>query len=123
MSLFKESNALICLFSLGAVIRLIAKHLKDKKVDPAVIVIDDKANFVISMLSGHIGGANELTEEIAKKLHSTPVITTAADVNKTISVDLVGKEFDWEIDEDSTVTKISADMVKRRTYWCISRNR
>ncbi|MGH1520932.1 MAG: cobalt-precorrin 5A hydrolase [Nitrosopumilus sp.] len=111
IELFKESNALICLFSLGAVIRLIAKHLKDKKVDPAVIVIDDKANFVISMLSGHIGGANELTEEIAKELHSTPVITTAADVNKTISVDLVGKEFDWEIDEDSTVTKISADMV------------
>ncbi len=65
VELFKNNNALICLFSLGAVIRLIAPHLKDKKTDPAVIVIDDKANFVISVLSGHIGGANELTEEIA----------------------------------------------------------
>ena len=111
IELFKNSNALICLFSLGAVIRLIAPHLKDKKTDPAVIVIDDKTNFVISVLSGHIGGANELTQQIAEKLNALPVITTAADVNKTIAVDLVGKEFGWKIDDETTVTKISAHMV------------
>ena len=111
IELFKSSNALICLFSLGAVIRLIAPHLKDKKTDPAVIVIDDKTNFVISVLSGHIGGANELTQEISEKLNALPVITTAADVNKTIAVDLVGREFGWRIDDDTTVTKISAHMV------------
>ncbi len=111
VELFKNSNALICIFSLGAVIRLIAPHLIDKKTDPAVIVIDDKTNFVISVLSGHIGGANELTQEIAEKLEALPVITTAADVNKTIAVDLVGREFGWKIDDDSTVTKISAHMV------------
>ena len=111
IELFKNSNALICLFSLGAVIRLIAPHLKDKKTDPAVIVIDDKTNFVISVLSGHIGGANELTQEISEKLNALPVITTAADVNKTIAVDLVGREFGWRIDDDTTVTKISAHMV------------
>ena len=111
VELFKNNNALICIFSLGAVIRLIAPFLKDKKTDPAVIVIDDKTNFVISDLSGHIGGANELTKEIADKLGALPVITTAADVNKTIAVDLVGREFNWKIDDDSTVTKISAHMV------------
>ena len=111
IELFKKSNALICVFSLGAVIRLIAPHLKDKKTDPAVIVIDDKTNFVISVLSGHIGGANELTEEISVKLNALPVITTAADVNKTIAVDLVGREFNWKIDDETTVTKISAHMV------------
>ena len=111
IELFKNSNALICLFSLGAVIRLIAPHLKDKKTDPAVIVIDHKTNFVISVLSGHIGGANELTQEISEKLNALPVITTAADVNKTIAVDLVGREFGWRIDDDTTVTKISAHMV------------
>ena len=111
IELFKNSNALICLFSLGAVIRLIAPYLKDKKTDPAVIVIDDKTNFVISVLSGHIGGANELTQEISEKLNALPVITTAADVNKTIAVDLVGREFGWRIDDDTTVTKISAHMV------------
>ena len=111
VELFKNNNALICIFSLGAVIRLISPYLKDKKTDPAVIVIDDKTNFVISVLSGHIGGANELTEEIAEKLGAISVITTAADVNKTIAVDLVGREFNWKIDDDSTVTKISAHMV------------
>ncbi|MEM2160903.1 MAG: cobalamin biosynthesis protein [Candidatus Nitrosotenuis sp.] len=109
--LFGKFDGLVCLFSLGAVIRLIAPYLKDKKTDPAIIVIDDKASFVISALSGHLGGANELTEEIAKRLGATPVITTAADVNKTIPVDLVGKEFGWKIEDDSNVTKISALMV------------
>ena len=111
IELFKNSKALICLFSLGAVIRLIAPHLKDKKNDPAVIVIDDKTNFVISVLSGHLGGANELTQTISEKLNSIPVITTAADVNKTIAVDLLGRDLGWIIDDDSTVTKISAHMV------------
>ncbi|QLH10153.1 cobalt-precorrin 5A hydrolase [Nitrosarchaeum sp. AC2] len=111
VELFKHNNAIICLFSLGAVIRLIAPYLKDKKTDPAVIVIDDKTSFVISVLSGHLGGANELTQIIAQKLNAIPVITTAADVNKTIAVDLVGREFGWKIEDDSTVTKISAFMV------------
>ncbi len=111
IELFKNNKALICLFSLGAVIRLIAPHLKDKKNDPAVIVIDDKTNFVISVLSGHLGGANELTQTIAEKLNAIPVITTAADVNKTIAVDLLGRDLGWKIDDDSTVTKISAYMV------------
>ena len=115
VELFKNNDAIVCLFSLGAVIRLIAKHLKDKKTDPAVIVIDDKTNFVISVLSGHIGGANELTQEIAEKIGALPVITTAADVNKTIAVDLVGREFNWKIDDDSTVTKISAHMVNEES--------
>jgi len=73
MELFKSNDALICLFSLGAVVRLISPHLKDKKTDPAVIVIDDKAQFVISSLSVYqsmltlpsenLYGANTLQEE------------------------------------------------------------
>ena len=113
VDLFKSNDAMICLFSLGAVIRLIAPHIKDKKTDPAVIVIDDKAQFVISVLSGHLGGANELSNDIAQKINAVPVITTAADVNKTIAVDLVGKEFGWRIDGDDTVTKVSAFMVNK----------
>jgi len=111
VNLFKTNDAIICIFSLGAVIRLISPHLKDKKTDPAVIVIDDKTKFVISVLSGHLGGANKLTEEIAEKLGAIPVVTTAADVNQTIAVDLLGREFGWKIEDDSTVTKVSAHMV------------
>ena len=109
--LFANSNAVVCIFSLGAVIRLISPHLRNKKTDPAVVVIDDKADFVISALSGHIGGANELCREIAESLGASQVITTAADVNKTIAVDMVGRSLGWKIDNDSTVTKVSAHMV------------
>ena len=109
--LFQSYTSLICIFSLGAVIRLISPHLKDKKNDPAVIVIDDTAKFVISTLSGHLGGANELTLKVSSILNSIPVITTAADVNKTIAIDLLGKKFDWVIDNFENVTKVSALMV------------
>src|SRR5215475_7222517 len=110
-NLFKTHTALICIFSLGAVIRIIAPHLIDKKSDPAVIVIDDRANYVISALSGHLGGANALTRLVASILNAESVITTAADVNETIAVDLVGKEFGWSIENFGNVTKISALMV------------
>lgn len=109
--LFKSYDGLVCIFSLGAVIRMVAPHLKDKKTDPAVVVIDDKAQFVISTLSGHLGGANALSRLIASILNATAVITTAADVNETIAVDLLGKEFGWVIDDDDNVTKVSACMV------------
>jgi cobalt-precorrin 5A hydrolase len=110
-NLFKIHAALICIFSLGAVIRILAPHLIDKKSDPAVIVIDDRANYVISALSGHLGGANALTRLVASFLNAEPIITTAADVNETIAVDLVGKEFGWSIENFGNVTKVSAFMV------------
>jgi cobalt-precorrin 5A hydrolase len=108
---FNEYDSIICIFSLGAVIRLISNLLVDKKTDPAVIVIDDKANFVISALSGHLGGANALSKSIADILNSTAVITTAADVNETIAVDLLGNNFEWRIENFENVTKVSAHMV------------
>lgn len=109
--LFRTYQGLICIFSLGAVIRLISPILGDKKTDPAVLVIDDALSHVISVLSGHIGGANQMTRDIAEKMGADPVITTAADVNKTIAVDLVGRDMGWIIEDDSTVTRVSAHMV------------
>ncbi|MGA6923432.1 MAG: precorrin-3B C(17)-methyltransferase, partial [Nitrososphaeraceae archaeon] len=67
-SLFERYDALICIFSLGAVIRLIAPFVRNKKSDPAVLVIDDRAKFVISALSGHLGGANELARKVSSFL-------------------------------------------------------
>ncbi len=109
--LFASTDGLVCIFSLGAVIRLVAPHMKSKKTDPAIIVIDDSAEFVISTLSGHLGGANELARDIGSRIGATPVITTAADVNKTIAVDLVGRKEGWRIDGDEHVTRVSAMMV------------
>ena len=110
-NLFKTYDALICIFSLGAVIRMVAPHLIDKKSDPAVLVIDDRANNVISTLSGHLGGANALARLVASFLGAQPIITTAADVNETIAVDLLGREFGWTIENFENVTKVSALMV------------
>lgn len=111
-NLFNKNNALICIFSLGAVVRIVAPLLVDKKTDPAVLVIDDKAHFVISTLSGHLGGANSLARQISSFFDNCqPVITTAADVNETIAVDLLGKEYSWTIDNFKNVTKVSAFMV------------
>lgn len=109
--LFKSHDALVCIFSLGAVIRMVAPYLVDKKSDPAVVAIDDRANYVISALSGHLGGANALARLLASILGAKPVITTAADVNETIAVDLVGREFGWTIENLENVTRISAFMV------------
>ncbi|MEW5840051.1 MAG: cobalamin biosynthesis protein [Thermoproteota archaeon] len=110
-NLFRSHGALVCIFSLGAVIRMVAPHLGDKKSDPAVVVIDDRATHVISALSGHLGGANALARLLASVLGARPVITTAADVNETIAVDLVGREFGWTIENFENVTRVSAMMV------------
>ena len=61
-ALFQQYKGIILIISLGAVVRMIAPILKDKKTDPGVVVIDDRGENVISVLSGHIGGANELTQ-------------------------------------------------------------
>lgn len=110
-SLFQSYKGLIIIISLGAVIRMIAPLLKDKKIDPAVVVIDDKAEHVISVLSGHIGGANELTKEVAAILGARPVVTTASDVQQTIAVDLFGKRFGWTWESAEKLTPVSAAVV------------
>ncbi|MFV8828052.1 cobalt-precorrin 5A hydrolase [Alkalihalobacterium sp. APHAB7] len=109
--MFKRYDGIIMVISLGAVVRMIAPILIDKKTDPAVVVIDDKGEFVISVLSGHIGGANDLTREVASFINATPVITTASDVQKTIPVDIFGREFSWVIEDFSNVTPVSAAVV------------
>src|SRR3989338_1716736 len=109
--IFNSFDELIYIVSLGGVVRTIATYLKDKHTDPAIIVIDDKANFAISVLSGHVGGANELTEELSIILGATPVITTASDVGKTIPVDILGREFGWTTELDENITKVSACVV------------
>ncbi|RHW39457.1 cobalamin biosynthesis protein CbiG [Lysinibacillus yapensis] len=110
-ALFKKYKGLILIISLGAVVRMIAPILEDKKKDPGVLVIDDKAEHVISVLSGHIGGANALTHEVANVIGAKPIITTASDVQKTIPVDLFGARFGWVWDSDEKLTPVSAAVV------------
>ena len=110
-TLFQQYKGIIMIISLGAVVRMIAPILKDKKTDPAVVVIDDRGENVISVLSGHLGGANELTRQVAAALEARPIITTASDVQKTIPVDLFGAHFGWIWDSPDKLTPVSASVV------------
>lgn len=110
-ALFQQYKGIICIISLGAVVRMIAPLLIDKKKDPAVLVVDDRGQYVISLLSGHIGGANALTHEFAHAIGASPVVTTASDVQKTIPVDLFGAQFGWMWDSDEKLTPVSASVV------------
>jgi len=109
--IFDKYEGIIAVISLGALIRLVAPLLRDKKTDPGVVVIDEKGEFVISALSGHVGGGNDLARLVAAKIGATPVITTASDVQKTIAVDLLGKTSGWVMEESRFLTEISAAVV------------
>jgi cobalt-precorrin 5A hydrolase len=110
--LFESYDQVVFFISLGAVVRLIAPHLKSKDEDPGVLVVDDAAQFVIPVLSGHVGGANAYAEEIAALLEATPVVTTASDVGKTIPVDILGRELGWKVESPKiNITRVSAHVV------------
>ena len=111
-TLFSAYDQIVFFVSLGAVVRLIASHLKSKDEDPGVLVVDDAAQFVIPVLSGHVGGANAYAEQLAALLGATPVLTTASDVGKTIPVDILGREFGWQVEAPKiNITRVSAHVV------------
>lgn len=109
---FQAYNCHIHVISVGAVVRMLAPLIKDKKLDPAIICVDDKARFSVCVLSGHVGRGNEYTGKISKILNNTPVITTASDVSNTLTVDILGRDLGWVLDHpDRNVTRGCAAVV------------
>ena len=104
---FNEYDFLIFFLSLGAVIRLISPFIKSKLSDPGVIVIDEKGNYAISALSGHIGRANELCVSIAEIIGAAPVITTATDISEKFSLDMFAKKFNLNIEDKNCIKFIN----------------
>ena len=110
--LFQNYDQIVFFVSLGAVVRLVAPFLKSKDEDPGIIVVDDAAQFVIPVLSGHVGGANACAEMLADLLSATAVLTTASDVGKTIPVDILGRELGWKVEAPKiNITRVSAHVV------------
>jgi len=85
--IFNDVDAMVFVGSVGIAVREIAPHVRDKATDPAVVSIDELGKFSVPLLSGHIGGANDLALALAETIGATPVITTATDINKKFSVD------------------------------------
>ena len=109
---FNEYASIVIFLSVGATIRLLAPLLESKQADPAVVCIDDAGNFCVSLVSGHIGGADRLAEEVAGYLGARAVITSASHASKTLAVDLFGREFGWHSEADSaTITRASAAVI------------
>ncbi|SHE49148.1 cobalt-precorrin 5A acetaldehyde-lyase [Desulforamulus putei DSM 12395] len=94
---FQRYNRLIFIMAAGIVVRTLAPLVQSKKTDPAVLVLDEKGRFAVSLLAGHLGGANQLAQRVAGLLRGTAVITTATDVNGVPAVELLARELDCEI--------------------------
>ncbi|MBC7959132.1 MAG: cobalt-precorrin 5A hydrolase [Vallitaleaceae bacterium] len=112
--LFATHEVLIFVMATGIVVRTIAPFLKHKSIDPAVLVLDEKGQFVISLLSGHLGKANEWAEKIAKQIQGLPVITTASDVNGLMAVDMIAEQLHCGIWDFNEAKQITAMMIEKK---------
>jgi len=95
--IFNEYDVIIGIMATGILIRNICKNIDNKYNDPAILSIDEKGKFVISLLSGHMGGANQFTKKIANLLSAKAVITTATDIHGKLGIDILANHFYWNI--------------------------
>ena len=99
-SKWKKFDAFVFIGAMGICIRTIAPYINDKHTDPAVLCVDSLGQNVIPVLSGHIGGANELTRQVAAILGAREVITTQSDIAGLWALDTLGRRFNWHIASD-----------------------
>ncbi len=111
--IWHEAKNLIFIMATGIVVRTIAPLIKDKKTDPAVVVLDEKGRFVISLLSGHLGGANELTKKVAEYLGAEAVITTSSDINNHTPIDLWAEKNGLVIEDWSSLPAVMTRLINK----------
>ncbi len=98
----------------GAVVRKIAPFLENKARDPAILVVNLSLNRVIPLLSGHLGGANSLSQTVAKRLNAINFITTASEQTKTLSFDLLAKSRGWRIENLKALARVSNRLIDKK---------
>lgn len=111
----EERNALLFIGACGIAVRAIAPHLTDKLHDSPVLVMDENGQYIIPLLSGHVGGANELAVSIAEKMKAEPVITTATDINNKFAIDLFAKKNGLNIVNKNGIVKISSKILSGKS--------
>ena len=109
--LWREHESLVFVTATGIAVRSIAPLLDDKATDPGVVVIDDAGRFAIPLTGGHLGGAEALAEDLAKRLGLTPVVTTASSAHGLPALDLLGKRFGWKLVDGSGLKAAAAALV------------
>ncbi|RKD30601.1 cobalt-precorrin 5A hydrolase [Thermohalobacter berrensis] len=110
-NIFTRYEVIIFIMATGIVVRTISEYIEDKTKDPGVLVIDEEGNHVISLLSGHIGGANSAAVKVAELIGAKPIITTASDVKNTIAVDTLAMKLNCEIENLEDAKKITSLIV------------
>lgn len=109
---FAVKNDIIFVGATGIAVRAIAPYLQDKLTDPAILTVDELGQFVVPLLSGHVGGANELARRVAKVLDGTAVISTATDLNQQFAVDQWAASHGMTISNRQTAKAISAALLE-----------
>lgn len=110
---FTSYDGILFIGAAGIAVRCIAPYIKSKFTDPAVVVMDERGKYCISLLSGHIGGANGMTKQIASITGAIPVITTATDINDCFAIDLFAKEKNLLMAPTSMCKEISAALLNK----------
>ncbi len=108
------ANSIIFIGALGICVRTIAPYLVHKTSDPAVVNIESKGRFVQPVVSGHVGGANQLALKISRILGAQPVITTVSDSAKFWALDMLAKQFNWKTENNNDLTAIIAKFVNKK---------
>lgn len=111
-SVFSEYDCIIGIMATGIMVRSICGLLESKLEDPAVLVMDDAGKHVISLLSGHFGGANEIAKKVAKVTGANPVITTATDVHGKLGIDSLAKKYYLDIENPEGIKSINSALVQ-----------
>ncbi len=109
--IFEKYKSIACIMAAGIVVRTIAPLVRDKLTDPAVVVMDEEGRFVISLLSGHIGGANALAQTMAGITGGQAVITTASDVQGTLAVDTLAQRIGSAVEDYDVAKRVTAAVV------------
>ena len=109
---WSEADSLVFVGAAGIAVRGIAPYVKSKLTDPGVVVMDEAGRYIISLLSGHIGGGNDLALRLAVLTGGTPVVTTATDVNRLFAVDVFAKDNDLYITSMKQAKELSAALLR-----------
>ena len=109
---FHRYDRHVFIMATGIVVRMIAPLIQSKVEDPAVVVVDDRGYHAISLLSGHLGGANTLAIEVAALIGAKPVITTATDVNQIVAIDVLAKEKQLNIENPRAIKAVNMALLK-----------
>ncbi|MFZ5943611.1 MAG: cobalt-precorrin 5A hydrolase [Bacillota bacterium] len=116
---FHRYDGIILIMSAGIAVRVISPYINKKNIDPAVVVMDEKGKYIISLLSGHLGGANKLTKELAQLTGGHPVITTATDINSLNAVDALALKWKMDIEPIENIVFFNKALLHghKYTFW------